>query len=128
MFCGSDDVVLSYDDDALDYGRIELYCDSPDCDVRRMVVLIVQGEEANLRADVRALDAVDKFAPPFEPDVPSDDEYDSAHESRDYESEPLSDTDLTYREAEHNRTKLRNASDTPTRRRISDAPFRMNVE
>jgi len=128
MFCGGDEVILSYDDEGLDYGRIELYCDSPDCDVRRMVVLIVQGEEANLRADVRALDAVDKFAPPIEPDERSDDEYDSAHESRSYESEPLSGTDLTYREAEHNKTALRNDSDAPTRRRISGAPFRMNVE
>ncbi|MEV4462771.1 hypothetical protein AB0J51_04025 [Micromonospora echinofusca] len=57
-FCGDRQMKRSYSDSARDPGRLELYCDSPNCDAREVVVLIRRGAGAHLREDVRAINDV----------------------------------------------------------------------
>ena len=119
MFCGDETVILSDFDRALDYGRVEVYCDSPECDAREVVLLIRRGEGANMRADVRALEAVDRLAPLVEPSPnPAETEY---------EAECLSEDDQEQEEIQHNRWRAENESDSETRRRLSRTPFRIDV-
>src|SRR5690349_3986279 len=66
-FCGGTTAKLSNFDRPDDYGRVELYCDSPQCDAATVVILVRQGGLAKRRADVRALEAVDKYAPKADP-------------------------------------------------------------
>jgi hypothetical protein len=56
-FCGNDTVVVSYGDLSEDRGRVEIYCESSDCDVREVEVIIVDdGTRATLnRSDVRIM-------------------------------------------------------------------------
>jgi hypothetical protein len=67
-FCGERSLLRSFDDDASDTGRVELYCDNSMCDAREIVILNTRGWGADQRADVRALDAVDHgYNPPAPP-------------------------------------------------------------
>ncbi|GGY57996.1 hypothetical protein GCM10010385_03950 [Streptomyces geysiriensis] len=60
-FCGGESAISSYGDLPDDMGRLELYCDNELCDAREVVVLVRRdGEDARLRADVRALAAIEK--------------------------------------------------------------------
>jgi hypothetical protein len=60
-FCGGETAISSYGDLPGDTGRLELYCDNELCDAREVVVLVSRdGEGAHLRADVRALEAIDE--------------------------------------------------------------------
>jgi hypothetical protein len=120
MFCGGNTAKLSYLDHAADYGRVELYCDSPDCDAGAVVILVRQGGSARKRADVRALEAVDKYAPEAEP-TPELDVYDGG------DVEYQSPTELHYKEVTHGRWQAVNESDSVTRRRLSEEPFTLNV-
>lgn len=60
-WCGDRTWFISSGDDRTDRGRVEMYCDNPDCDSRETVVLIVRGHtsdysaDASDNADVRAL-------------------------------------------------------------------------
>lgn len=68
LFCGERSLLLSDDDDASDTGRVEVYCDNGECDAREIVILNTRGWGADLRADVRALDDVDRgYNPPARP-------------------------------------------------------------
>jgi hypothetical protein len=98
MFCGGNTVKLSNFDLAADYGRVELYCDSPDCDAGAVVILVRQGGWARKRADVRALEAVDKYAPEDE-STPEPDVYSGG--DGDYQSPD----ELHYKEVWHQRWK-----------------------
>ncbi|WP_040623507.1 hypothetical protein [Mycobacterium parascrofulaceum] len=61
-FCGQETVLLSYGDLTGDYRRVQIYCDSSDCDGREVdVIVLADGTEATRnRTDVRI---VDHFAP-----------------------------------------------------------------
>jgi hypothetical protein len=60
-FCGGQTVTRSVSDIADDTGRIDLYCDNPDCDAREIAVIVCRdGHGAWGRADVRALAAIDE--------------------------------------------------------------------
>lgn len=60
LWCGRKTAILSWGDEPEDTGRIELYCDNSDCQVREVTLLVTRdGHAASARADVRALDAVD---------------------------------------------------------------------
>nr|WP_202473915.1 hypothetical protein [Streptomyces sp. SID5466] len=60
-FCGEKTAILAFGDLPDDPGRLELYCDSPMCDAREVVVLVLRdGASADERADVRALEEVDR--------------------------------------------------------------------
>jgi hypothetical protein len=120
MFCGGDTAKLSNLDQAADYGRVELYCDSPDCDAGAVIVLVRQGGSAAKRADVRALSAVDKYAPEAET-TPEPDVYDGG--DADYQS-PV---ELRTKEVWHQRWQATNESTSVTRRRLSEETFTLNV-
>ncbi len=57
-FCGGDAIVSMHDVRA-DPGRVELYCNNSNCDVREMAVIALRVGRWNPRADVLALEAVD---------------------------------------------------------------------
>ena len=60
-FCGQDSVKVSAGDLSQDTGRVQLYCDNPQCAAREMTVLVERdGVGAARRADVRALKVVDE--------------------------------------------------------------------
>jgi len=120
MFCGEVTAVASHHDREVDYGRIELYCDNPECEAREFVVLMVRGEGAHMRADVRALAAVDQYAPQAEPI-----EEDPPEESYDRE---LSDADMWWRGIHRLRQEAVNSGDVTTRRRLSRSAFRIHVD
>lgn len=58
--CGSSTMMRSWGDLADDHGRIQLYCDNPDCAAREVEMIVLEdGNPATgRRADVRALMAV----------------------------------------------------------------------
>lgn len=58
-FCGEAAVILSYGDERKDNGRLELYCNNPQCDARETTILVMRGGGSHLRADVKALQAVE---------------------------------------------------------------------
>lgn len=58
-WCGEGKWFVSAGDDGRDNGRVQMYCDSPDCHSRETELIVVRGEGAHERADVRALQAVD---------------------------------------------------------------------
>lgn len=59
-FCGSQTVKLSMGDYAGDTGRVEVYCDNPQCEAREVTLIVIRdGSGAGRRADVRALEAID---------------------------------------------------------------------
>ena len=60
-FCGQDAAILSYND-LDDAGRLELYCDNPNCDVRTVAVIVLKDgtNDTAARADVRALERIDR--------------------------------------------------------------------
>ncbi|HEX4834046.1 MAG TPA: hypothetical protein VH478_23475 [Trebonia sp.] len=64
-WCGEKTWFVSLGDRPADRGRVEMYCDNPDCDSRETVVLIIKGfnetftADARSRADVRALEALE---------------------------------------------------------------------
>jgi hypothetical protein len=120
LFCGGDTAKLSYLDHDADYGRVELYCDNPDCDASTVVVLVRQGGWAAKRADVRALDAVDKYAPEAE-STPEPDVYDGGDDY--YQST----SELHHKEVWHRRWQAVNESDSATRRRLSEESFTLHV-
>ncbi|MEU2769801.1 MULTISPECIES: hypothetical protein [Streptomyces] len=61
MFCGADSIKRSQMDRSEDTGRIELYCDNGLCEAREIVLLVKRdGAGAGSRADVRALNLIDK--------------------------------------------------------------------
>ena len=121
MFCGDETAILSANDHIGDYGRVEVYCDSPECDAREVVLLIRRGEGANRRADVRALAAVDKSVPYTDPEPePVIDEYDAEH---------LSEREIEDAEIQRRRWQAANdESDPVTRRRLSRVAFRIDVQ
>lgn len=60
-FCGGETAIGSYGDLPDDTGRLELYCDNELCDAREVVILVRRdGDDAYVRADVRALRAIDE--------------------------------------------------------------------
>lgn len=59
-FCGADTAILSTNDVRADGTRIELYCENSYCAVREMTVLAMNVGEFNGRADVFALQTIDK--------------------------------------------------------------------
>lgn len=60
IFCGADTAKLSNDDKSNDTGRVQLYCDNQRCEAREVEVIVMRdGKQGALRADVRALEAVD---------------------------------------------------------------------
>ncbi|WP_367540366.1 hypothetical protein [Streptomyces globisporus] len=64
-FCGGNTAIRSFGDRADDQSRLELYCDNDLCDAREAVVLLLRnGQDAHLRADVRALRQVDRGSTP----------------------------------------------------------------
>lgn len=71
-FCGGQTAVVSFGDVSDDKGRLELYCENQLCDAREVVVLVGRdGADAFLRADVRALRAIDQgserhASPPYD--------------------------------------------------------------
>ncbi len=120
-FCGGQTLIQSNHDKSMDYGRIELYCDSPDCDAREVVVLAIRGERAHLRADVRALKLVDSIVPPAEPEP----DHDSDGDFDDYSA---SDPDSAwFEEIQNRRHDAMYSSDEATRRRFSDAKFSLSL-
>jgi hypothetical protein len=62
LFCGEMTALLSIHDEQVDPGRLEIYCKSNECAARETVVLVVNDgtSETVGRADVRALDALDR--------------------------------------------------------------------
>lgn len=120
LFCGGNTAKLSNFDDVADYGRVELYCDSPDCDAATVVILVRQGGLASRRADVRALAAVDKYAPEAE-STPEPDVYSGG--DADYQSS----AELHHKEVWHRRWQAANESDSVTRRRLSEESFTLKV-
>lgn len=58
-WCGQNTWFVSDSDDPRDNGRVQMYCDAVGCESRETELLIVRGEGANFRADVRALNMVD---------------------------------------------------------------------
>jgi hypothetical protein len=65
LFCGARSLIVSYGDNPYDAGRIEVYCDSHDCEAREQIVLVRRdSENAARRADVRALRSVDTAGEP----------------------------------------------------------------
>ncbi|MCT2282371.1 hypothetical protein M3G91_32715 [Micromonospora chalcea] len=60
LWCGSKTAIASWGDEPEDTGRIELYCENSDCEVREVALIVTRdGHTASARADVRALDAID---------------------------------------------------------------------
>ena len=59
-WCGNRSWFPSDGDDPRDAGRVQMYCAEPDCDSRETELIIVRGEGAHERADVRALQAIDE--------------------------------------------------------------------
>lgn len=57
LFCGQDTVILSLGDMAEDSGRVQIYCDSSDCDAREVEIIVVEDGTAATRGrkDVRIL-------------------------------------------------------------------------
>lgn len=58
-FCGEIAIIQSYSDNQADNGRLEVYCNSPQCDARETTVLVMRGGGAHLRADVKALNSAE---------------------------------------------------------------------
>lgn len=58
--CGSSTMMRSWGDLADDHGRVQLYCDNPDCAAREVDLIVLRdGHPDTLRrADVQALDAI----------------------------------------------------------------------
>ncbi|MFB6489617.1 hypothetical protein P2A57_24370 [Xanthomonas perforans] len=52
-------MIVSLGDEPSDNKRVEVYCDSQSCEAREVIVLVRRGDGANMRADVRALAALD---------------------------------------------------------------------
>jgi hypothetical protein len=59
-FCGRQKVKLSCNDIAEDGLRVELYCDNPDCEVREFTILPLRLGQRIARADVGALQFIDR--------------------------------------------------------------------
>lgn len=60
-FCGEMTAIISNGDNAEDAGRVEVYCLNSQCDAREVIVLVARdGHGCGYRADVRALDEIDK--------------------------------------------------------------------
>lgn len=60
-FCGQQSAIISSGDLDNDAGRLEIYCDSPDCEAREIAVIVMRdGCHASLRADVRVLQWIDE--------------------------------------------------------------------
>lgn len=60
-FCGERTVMISFGDLPEDTGRLRLYCDNTQCGAREFTVLVERdGADAVMRADVRALRALDE--------------------------------------------------------------------
>lgn len=57
-FCGDRKLKRSYSDNDRDPGRLDLYCDSPNCDAREIAVIVRRGAGAHMRDDVRAINEV----------------------------------------------------------------------
>lgn len=65
LFCGAASLILSSGDNEFDAGRIEVYCDSRDCEAREQIIIVRRdGAGAQMRADVRALRLVDTAGDP----------------------------------------------------------------
>lgn len=66
-FCGQHTLIRSFGDLRADNARVELYCDSQDCDAREITVLVMRDATAETagRPDVRALEAIEtgKYGP-----------------------------------------------------------------
>lgn len=78
-FCGGQTVTRSICDIEEDAGRMDLYCDNPDCDAREIAVIVRRdGHGAWGRADVRALAAIDDGRLDIE-SVPGGDRQASSH-------------------------------------------------
>jgi hypothetical protein len=59
-FCGQATAIVSMGDRNQDTGRVQVYCDNHACAARETEVLVIRdGARARLRADVRALKAID---------------------------------------------------------------------
>lgn len=58
-FCGARKVIIGYEDEKDDSGRLDLYCDNQECEVRTFVVLAQHIGRPNDRADVIALQTID---------------------------------------------------------------------
>lgn len=60
-FCGKDTALLSRADAAADRGRVQLYCDNPQCDVREVELIVMRdGTNTTLdRPDVARLNEID---------------------------------------------------------------------
>jgi hypothetical protein len=119
-FCGEESAILSVSVRSADYGRVEIYCDSPECDAREIIILVRRGEGAHQRADVRALRAVD-HAVPIPDVVPLLEDF--GEEWPEYRDEDSAD-----REIKRRRWEAANKSDPDTRRRLAQIPFRINVD
>ncbi|OLT79659.1 hypothetical protein BKG58_19715 [Mycobacteroides abscessus subsp. abscessus] len=65
LFCGQDTAILSFTDMAEDNGRVQIYCDSGNCDAREVEIIVTEdGTEATrTRTDVRIL----RHFPPDKP-------------------------------------------------------------
>lgn len=59
-FCGEQQLKLSDFDRAADPYRVELYCDNRNCEAREVVVLLRRGAGTHERADVAALETLDR--------------------------------------------------------------------
>ena len=63
-FCGEKQAILSWGDRSVDPGRLEVYCQNDGCEAREVAVVVLQdGWNSDLRADVRALASVDDPRP-----------------------------------------------------------------
>lgn len=87
-WCGEEKWFVSMYDDSRDNGRVQMYCDNTYCDSRETELIIMRGEGAHDRADVRALRMIDDGH--HAGDVPSPSEVNFAdpreHQRRDHKS------------------------------------------
>lgn len=58
-WCGHKTWIVSEGDVRSDRGRVQMYCNGDECTSRETEVIIVRGDGAHLRADVRALSTLD---------------------------------------------------------------------